>query len=611
MSNTISINKKSVKNNPATKAATIDESIPPMAQKGENKDIPLDQIDLSPLNHRRYFSEQALTQFAAELARHGFLHPVTVRTMPSGRYELVIGERRIRAARIAKLPIVPAIVKELTDDEVREIQLSENLQREDPHPMDEAYGIAQMQQAGKTIDEIAARLSKSKQFVYGRIKLLNLIEAFQEMFLADVISTQEALEIAALSAESQQDFFSENCEGWDKKKNVRLHNLYYLLSRYKYDLKNAPFNTKDKNLLAGVGACTVCPSNTATLKSLFPETAKHAVCTNKQCYQQKCTAHFSIAFMSAFIQYKPAAILFCGSPSALVEKVIQSQPEAAALPKYDYNDISVLHEPEEPLKENYMFEPDEETGSEELDGEGFDDAMLEYLSDKDEYQSLLDSGKYLKGLVVSERSIEQVLFSTEMPKRNSSGSGVTAKQVQEAIKTGTATPDLLKAEITRIKTKEIRSQEIDRGTVHLSIHSHFAEQIKEVSGNKLTAEDRKAVRLLVYQTLSYSDRQQVEQALFSRSKQKKGETLYDRLNNLTDRQFSYMIRVAVTGKSDSKYPNNNTGFYLRKMAESAGVDTAAIEQEQNTKVQKRQAAQKERIKDLEMRLKKMKPVETA
>jgi ParB family chromosome partitioning protein len=145
-----------------------------------------------------------------------------------------------------------------------------------PHPIDEAKGIGQMQQHGKTIDEIAIRLGKSKQFVYSRIKLLSLIESFQEMFYAGSITLQDALQIATLLNASQTEFFKDQCGDWKKNKNFQLYNLGGCLNRYRYDLKHAPFNTKGKKLVPDVGACTTCPSSFARLADYRsrPDTGK-------------------------------------------------------------------------------------------------------------------------------------------------------------------------------------------------------------------------------------------------------------------------------------------------------------------------------------------------
>jgi ParB family transcriptional regulator, chromosome partitioning protein len=206
---------------------------------------------------------------------------------------------------------------------VIEIQLCENLQREDPHPMHEAEAIGQMQSAKKTIDEICARLGKSKAFIYGRLKLLSLIEPFQEMFLANKMTIVDALQIATLSAESQQEFFDKQCKNW-KQKDFRLYNLTYNLSVYKYDLSDAPFDIKDKALVPEMSACSRCIYNTATLKTLFPEEANESVCTNKECYHKKCVAHLLNQLQAAFKEDQLQALIFNGSPSETVKQALSN-----------------------------------------------------------------------------------------------------------------------------------------------------------------------------------------------------------------------------------------------------------------------------------------------
>ncbi|MEP7129167.1 MAG: ParB/RepB/Spo0J family partition protein, partial [Chitinophagales bacterium] len=327
--------KKSVKKSMNTKTAAL-----PMP--GESKNIPVSEIDFSPLNYRKLISKTDLENFAEELALHGIISPLTVRLLPSGRYELVAGERRLRAATIAKFKEVPVVIKPLTDEQVIEIQLAENLQRENPHPMNEAFGISQMLNTYKTIDDIATRLGKSKGFIYTRIKLLSLIEAIQEMFIADIFSVKEAVDIAALSAESQQHFFESHCADWKEEDQFVMVGLDDFLYQYQNDLRDAPFDTKNKKLLPEVGACTTCAYNSATLRSLFPEMDKEAFCTNPQCYENKCNAHSSILLTAALHQYQPEALVFSGAPDDTMLKTISLYPHGNDLPHYQYQAISVM-----------------------------------------------------------------------------------------------------------------------------------------------------------------------------------------------------------------------------------------------------------------------------
>jgi ParB family transcriptional regulator, chromosome partitioning protein len=576
------------------------------------KNISIDEIDFSPLNYRKHFSQQDLDNFAAELLQHGIISPLTVREMPAGRFELVAGERRLRAARIAKLKEVPAIIKSLSDEEVIEIQLAENIQRENPHPMHEAQAIGQMQQSGKNIDEIAGRLGKSKQFVYGRIKLLSLIESFQEMFLAGIITLHQAVEIAGISTESQQDFFDADCRDWKSIEDFSIDDLQYALRSYKYDLKNAPFNIKDKKLVPEAGACNVCPSNTATLKSLFPEYAKQAICSNKECYQKKCTAHLVNELLKMVDAYAPKALLFHGQPSPMMEKIFSLVPAAHDLPKLDYYAVTILSTPEAPHKED--FNNEWEKDEPEFDEEGYAQALEEYQADMEAYQMEIEAGNYSNAILVSSREIQVVFFSPEKSAHSDykNKSTVTVKEVQEAIKTGTATKELLEAEIERIQEREKRAQEIDRDKVQLEIHEDFSQHTgSHQNCGALTEADHIAARMVIYQSLDYTTRRIVDTKLFDSSEKEfqPHEDLYESLKALTEQQYAYLIRMSVVGKPESKLPNNETGRCLYKIAEAAGIDIKTIEEKQHEKAICRQEKQLEKIAVLENKIKKLKPVE--
>ena len=572
--------------------------------------VNVSDIDFSPLNYRKLFSEEALQLFAQELAQHGIISPLLLRRKGKDRYELVAGERRLRAAKIAKFQNVPAQVADLTDEQVREIQLSENLQRENPHPMNEASAIGDMQRAGLTIDEISLRLGKSKQFVYTRLKLLNLIEAFQEMVFADVLNMQDALQVATLSQGSQTEFFNERCKDWQKK-NFQFANVRWNISNYRYDLKRAPFNTKDKNLVPEAGACSVCPSNSATLKTLFPDVAKESICSNKECYNNKCIIHYMAALGNSITTYQPVALIYPNQLSETDEKLIPLIPGAAELPQHNSYDISVIQKPEQPDKGNYMY--DNGKGKPKLDKEEYDEAMEEYNSELEAYNLHLQSGHYKVAVLLDGKDFYPVYFSMEKPRRSAGGGQtVTAKDVQAAIKSGSATPELLKSEIDRIKDREKRSEELDTEKIQLTVHNLFSEFVSKPENNKsVTAADMTGARLLIYQSLDFSSRQTVSEMLFKeKGKRKRSDdslqSLYERLSNLSKQEFSFLIRMAMACKSDSKYPRQEAGYFLYQMAKGAGIAVTTVENGQAEKAKERKAKQLVKIKDLEGKAKKLK-----
>lgn len=568
-------------------------------------------IDFSPLNYRKLFSEEALQLFAQELAQHGIISPLLLRRKGKDRYELVAGERRLRAATIAKFQSVPAQIADLTDEQVREIQLSENLQRENPHPMNEASAIGDMQKAGLIIDEIALRLGKSKQFVYTRLKLLNLIEPFREMLFADVLNMQDALQVATLAQDSQTEFFNEQCKDWQKKKSFQFQNVRWCISHYRYDLKRAPFNSKDKNPVPEVGACSVCPSNSATLKSLFPDVAKESICSNKECYNNKCIVHYMASLSNAITTYQPVALIYRNQLTETDEKLIPLIAGAAELPTHNQFDISVIQKPEHPEKENYMY--DNGKGKPKLDKEEYDEAMDEYNSELEAYNLHLQSGHYKVAVLLDGRNFDPVYFSMERPRQSASGGRtVSSKDVQAAIKSGSATPELIKSEIERIKEREKRSEELDKEKIQLTVHTLFNEFAAQPENNKsLTSADMAGVRLVVYQSLDYYTRQKVSEVLFKEKGKRKraddsNDALYVRLSNLTKQEFSYLIRMAVACKSDSKYPAQSAGYFLFQMAKSAGIAVKTVEDAQKEKANERKAKQAIRIKELDGKMKKLK-----
>jgi ParB family chromosome partitioning protein len=586
------------------KTATMNKKmVQATIEPGKAETLSIDKIEFSPLNYRKYFRQEDLETFAEELKLHGIISPLTVRKLPNDKYQLVAGERRLRAAKIAKLQTVPVIVRDLTDEQVTEIQLAENLQRENPHPLDEANAVKLMQDTGKNIDEISMRLGKSKQFVYIRLKLLNLIEPIRETFFGEVINLQQALTIATISQEGQTQFFNEHCTKW-KQKGFQLPNLDYYLRPYKYDLRNAPFDTKDKKLIPEVGACTGCPFNSATLKSLFPDYAKQAICTNTACYGNKCTASLRLGFVNGLHEHQPVALLFNGEPSEKMVELLKSIEAAEIMPRHDYNQITILEIPEEPQEEDFMYDDDDE--GEKLNRKELYTATQNYKEELKEYDKFIKSGKYQKGLLEKNGDFYHVWFNLDKPQRNDYGRGgntVTMKVVQEAIKAGTATVELLDTAIEGIKHRETRAKEIDRDKVQVSVLQQVEEKTNDFANIRgLTEADKVAARLLVYQSLDYSSRNQVDQTLFKKVK----EVNFEVLKKLTDKEYSYLIRMALMGKSDSKYPTSVTGITLYKVAGNAGVDLKKIEADQQSKAAERAERVKGRVSDLQKRKVKLK-----
>lgn len=147
---------------------------------------------------RKTFDETALEELADSIRQHGVLQPLLVRPLTSGGYQLVAGERRWRASRLAELKEVPVIIKELSDTEAMEIAIIENLQREDLNPIEEAEGLqALIDKCGYTQEQVATSVGKSRPAITNALRLLKLPEDVREMAKDGTISAGHARALLA------------------------------------------------------------------------------------------------------------------------------------------------------------------------------------------------------------------------------------------------------------------------------------------------------------------------------------------------------------------------------------------------------------------------------
>ena len=165
--------------------------------------LPLTEIVPNKEQPRKTFDEGALEELADSIKQHGVLQPLLVRPLPSGGYQLVAGERRWRASRIAGLKEVPVVVKELSDIETMEIAIIVNLQREDLNPIEEAEGLqALIDRCGFTQEEVATSVGKSRPAIANALRLLKLPSEVREMTKNGEISAGHARALLAFDNEA-------------------------------------------------------------------------------------------------------------------------------------------------------------------------------------------------------------------------------------------------------------------------------------------------------------------------------------------------------------------------------------------------------------------------
>lgn len=167
--------------------------------------VPIEQIFPNPYQPRKTFDEEALADLSASIAQYGVLQPLLVAPAENGRYLLIAGERRLRASRMAALTEVPVIISEYTSQQIAEIALIENLQREDLHYLEEAEGYEQlMEQFHLTQEAMAARVGKKQSTIANKLRLLRLSQQVRKVLVEAELSERHARALLKLEDDAKR-----------------------------------------------------------------------------------------------------------------------------------------------------------------------------------------------------------------------------------------------------------------------------------------------------------------------------------------------------------------------------------------------------------------------
>ncbi len=283
-------------------------------------------IEESPTNPRKHFDQAKLAELADSIRATGVHQPILLRPLPGHRvpdtwghrrqgaplpaYELVAGARRLRACKMANVAEVPAMIRELTDEQALEIQVIENLQREDVTALEEAEGYEALMQHGHAdADQVAAKIGKSRSYVYARLKLLDLCQQAREALREGKIDFSRGLLIARIPDEGLQIKALQFCTRTDWQGDAPGYRecARHVQDEYMLRLDKARFPIADASLLPTAGSCAACPKRTGANPDLFKDVDSADVCTDPQCYRAKEDAH--TALMVAEAQAKGQTVI--------------------------------------------------------------------------------------------------------------------------------------------------------------------------------------------------------------------------------------------------------------------------------------------------------------
>jgi ParB/RepB/Spo0J family partition protein len=265
--------------------------------------IPLDEIRESGSNPRKTFGQKSLDELTESVRERGVLEPILVRPADEmagegiavTRYEIVAGTRRFRASKAAGLYEIPSIVHDVDDVTALEMRVTENLHREDVHPLEEAQGYRELLDTGRYgegrvgVEALAARMNCSVSYVYQRLKLLDLIPAAQEALVAGRIVIGHAILLVRLS-ELQQASLLSTMEA-NKHREWSVADAKNFCDREFFcRLKDIPWGFEDATLVEEEPACSKCFKRTGHDAVLFDEAPTDDRCLDKSCFDAKRAA---------------------------------------------------------------------------------------------------------------------------------------------------------------------------------------------------------------------------------------------------------------------------------------------------------------------------------
>jgi ParB family chromosome partitioning protein len=390
-------------------------------------------IQPSNYNPRKRFDETGLDELAESIKQQGVLQPITVRPIANtGRYEIVFGERRYRATVIAGSEEIPAIISELSDEEAQEMAVTENLQRKDVTPTEEANAYKQLIDSGRhTVETLSVLFGKSENYIRTRLNFSTLIPELAELLDADIITISVASEICRYGEDVQREVYENHLKegilhhsSWRGRKAKEIAEL--IEQKFTIDLERYAFDKTE---------CASCRHNTNNL--LLFNDGGCGQCANRACLPEMNAAFLKEKAMQ-IVQQQPD-ITLCRDPyftnETTVERLIASGYDVETI----NNCITFPKSPIVPLIEDYDNSEDYEEALKD-----YEEEQADYIEICNEISRRNEAGEITLYAKIGERDI--TLCYVEKTAAQIAGSDKAAQTIA--------------AQIAELEQKDKRNKEI-------------------------------------------------------------------------------------------------------------------------------------------------------
>jgi ParB/RepB/Spo0J family partition protein len=522
----------------------------------------------------------ALKELIDSVKLHGVFQPVLLRPKDK-KFELVAGERRYRASVAAGLATIPANIQELTDEQAFEVQVTENLQRKDVHPLREAhaykYLLDKEPKQQITVAELALRFGKSEHYIATRLKLNDLIPEAKKDFQENLMTIGHALLIARLQPADQKEVVKNQVNDYKNGKDrIRYYPPIHDLEEYINDeviceLSKVAFDLADDKLVPKAGACLTCPKRSGA-NQLFADVKEKDRCFDRACFREK-RKQFLIT---------------------QIPTLLEKEPDLAFLESNSYNAAKVDPAVEKVLKENKV-------------------KILKGGKDFDTY----NYGKRakIKGIYINgdEFGKRVTVFST----KETSAADVQGKTTPEQVD--------VKEAIARINERLERAIDLDKEKVHARILEALKQHPSQLEPDDLkyyTKAEDAMLNFILFERLGYDLEEEDLKKIGLPDENDFDvddyhQALYHALCNLDTAGRMFLMRRYMTRYLFGPMPNTPAAYIIRKVAESYkdipidqfDADQEAIRTKREASAAKRIQALKPAKKEKVKKAKKQKEVE--
>jgi len=568
----------------------------------KNKALQIENLSITkvipdPMQPRKTFNEMLLRQLSESIKQYGVLQPITVRK--SGKeYVIVMGERRYRASKLAGKKTIPSIVQTYKNNDVLEIQIIENLQRQDVEPTEEAEAIAYLSEKYASA-EIAKRLGRTDNFIRQRLKLAGLIEGFKQFVRNGEMTISMGVGVALFAPEEQQMMLET------MGNDFNAHQINRMIKDQTYDLEKVSFDVADKKLVPKAGSCVECPFNAANQGNLFGE--GKMVCTKSACFETKKSKSFLLLIEKS----KKENILLIPEIKKYWADVdnnqlVISQLEKHGMKVYLLDDVEIIENPIEPTIEAIQKEYQHYNYSEDELKSEFDEAIKEYKQEQEAYNSAKSNG-FVNGIVFHSSTYKHKEVFIKIIEKSQNESTTHSTPLANR-KMADCSPE---EQIVKINEREIRKKQIENNkqfeeVVQMIRETKYIDTKKTLSTDEMVAF---SISLFENNVDYMSQRKYFSKFLGDSSKMTRVEMVENFKKKFKKEIFHKLIRYMLTKQvhfGESNHVNNLTnisfysamqGYYKSKIA--------GIEKEYAEKRDKREARLKERITVLEKQVQEL------